>query len=242
MFKTARNALLSLISPQECQVCYGHIGNPDAGVACDECWSKTRIFDSRHVLCSKCGAYIDDSGRASEVRCHKCDDHHYDRAVAVGVYEKALAATVISLKSTPFVPRRAVAEIVRRFADSDLERTTLIIPIPLSRRRQMERGYNQAEILGDVIARSTGIPLDSVSLARKLHSHIHRVAMDMKARELTVKNAFEVTRPRLVNGQVVLLVDDVLTSGSTSSYCAKVLKKNGASEVNVLTLARAIYG
>jgi predicted amidophosphoribosyltransferase len=65
--------------------------------------------------------------------------------------------------------------------------------------------------------------------------------MDKKARELTVRNAFEVVRPKLINGKNIVLVDDVFTSGATASYCAKVLKKNGASRVNVFTLARAVY-
>ena len=116
----------------------------------------------------------------------------------------------------------------------------LIIPIPLSKRRKLERGFNQAEIIAAEIARTTGIPVDALSLARKLHTRIHRVGMDQKARELTVKNAFEVLRPKLIQGRNILLVDDVFTSGATSSYCAKVLKKNGAGKVNVFTLARAV--
>jgi len=64
--------------------------------------------------------------------------------------------------------------------------------------------------------------------------------MDRKARAATVERSFEVKAPRLVNGGRILLVDDVLTSGSTASSCAKVLKKNGASRVDVVTLARAV--
>ena len=69
---------------------------------------------------------------------------------------------------------------------------------------------------------------------------MHRIGMDEKARELTVRKAFEVTRPKLIEGQNILLIDDVFTSGATASYCAKVLKKHGAAKVNVLTLARAV--
>jgi predicted amidophosphoribosyltransferase len=63
--------------------------------------------------------------------------------------------------------------------------------------------------------------------------------MDRKARETTVKNAFEVCRPRLIEGKSVLLVDDIFTSGATVSNCANVLKKSGAASVEVFTLARA---
>jgi predicted amidophosphoribosyltransferase len=64
--------------------------------------------------------------------------------------------------------------------------------------------------------------------------------MDQRARELTVVNAFEVTRPNLIKGKSILLVDDIFTSGATASSCAHVLKKSGAASVNVFTLARAV--
>jgi predicted amidophosphoribosyltransferase len=64
--------------------------------------------------------------------------------------------------------------------------------------------------------------------------------MDQRARELTVEKAFEITRPKLIDGTSVILVDDVLTSGSTASACAKVLKKHGARRVEVFTVARAV--
>jgi ComF family protein len=240
MFKVLQNSLFSLIYPQECRVCSGHVENVEDGVACAQCWSDTRIFAGDQMLCAKCGAYFNDPAVKIDVRCHKCDDHHYDKAAAAGVYEKALAASVINLKSVPKLPRTVASVFVNAFLNSGFGATTLIVPIPLSRRRQMERGFNQADVLGKVLADATGIKLDGFSLIRKVHSPMHRIAMDEKARELTVRNSFDVTRPKLVAGQNILLVDDVLTSGATSSYCAKVLKKNGAGVVNVLTLARAV--
>lgn len=240
MFERLQNSLVSLFSPQECKVCGRHVENLGDGVACSACWSETRIFDGSQTLCSKCGAFFRDSRGSGEFRCHACDEHAYDKAAAVGVYEKALAATIIKLKSDPQIPARAAEAFFRAFQDSPFGSTTLILPIPLSSRRLIERGYNQADLLGDDLARRTGIRIDKLSLRRKVHTPLHRVAMDMKARELTVKNAFVVERPKLIAGQNILLVDDVFTSGSTSSNCAKVLKKNGAAEVNVLTLARAI--
>jgi predicted amidophosphoribosyltransferase len=64
--------------------------------------------------------------------------------------------------------------------------------------------------------------------------------MDRKARARTVKNAFTVVRPKLIDNRTILLVDDVFTSGETASICAKVLKQSGAATVNVLTIARAL--
>jgi predicted amidophosphoribosyltransferase len=67
---------------------------------------------------------------------------------------------------------------------------------------------------------------------------MHRATMDNKARETSVKNAFEVKRPKLIEGENILLIDDVFTSGATVSNCAKVLKEKGAGKVYILTVAR----
>lgn len=114
------------------------------------------------------------------------------------------------------------------------------MPIPLSKQRMIERGFNQAEVIARSVARNTDIPVDSHSLVRTTHTPMHRAGMDKRARELTVINAFKVVRPNLVRGSRILLVDDVFTSGSTASDCAKTLKKAGAERVKVLTLAQAV--
>lgn len=240
MFRAIQNSLLSLVYPQECCVCAGHVENRDDGVACRKCWSATSIFTGAEMLCEKCGAYFSDEAAPVPVFCHKCDDHHYAKAAALGVYEKALSASIINLKTVPFLAQCLTAAIPTAIIRAGLIDADVIIPIPLSRQRKLERGFNQAELIATVVSKSAGIPIDRSSLARKLHTPIHRIAMDKKARELTVQNAFEVTRSRLISGKKILLVDDVFTSGATASNCAKVLKKNGASKVSVFTLARAV--
>ena len=234
------DAFLNLVYPQNCRICSECVEQSADGIACKACWSDTRILSKIHVLCKKCGAFLRESEQPVETLCRQCDDHLYDSARAVGVYENALAATVVQLKHTPHIPRTLI-----RFLHDTLEQTafgdaTLIVPVPLSAKRLKERGFNQAEVIAKVIAGKKRIPLDSYSLARRLHTPMHRVAMDKKAREMTVRKAFEVKRPNLVAGHNILLIDDVFTSGSTVSYCAKALKKSGAAKVNVLTLARAV--
>ena len=189
------------------------------------------------MLCKKCGAFFSDTAAPIAVYCHKCDDHAYDRAFALGVYEKALSASILHLKSTPTVPARLKKLISERVSGIEAD---VIIPAPLSKMRGLERGFNQAALLARIVGHAGEIPVDELSLQRKKHTPIHRVGMDQRARELTVEKAFEVTRPKLIDGKSVILVDDVLTSGSTAAACAKVLKKNGARRVEVFTVARAV--
>jgi ComF family protein len=192
------------------------------------------------MLCRKCGAFLTAESASVPVSCHKCDDHLYDKAAAVGVYEKALAVSIVNLKVVPHLSGRVFSAIVSLAGHEIFQGVDVLMPIPLSRLRRLERGFNQAEVIAAAASRSTGILVDRLSLARKVHTPMHRIGMDQKARELTIHNAFEVSRPRLVSGKNILLIDDVLTSGATASQAAKILKKNGAGQVNVFTLARAV--
>lgn len=171
--------------------------------------------------------------------CRRCDEHFYDRAIAVGVYEKALAASVLRLKRTPSIPGVLKSLLISRALETNIQPASLMIPVPLSARRKHERGFNQAAIIAKLVGKRLRLPVDDQTLVRSVHTPVHRAGMDKKARAITVKNAFDVTRPRLIDGQNVVLVDDVMTSGETVSMCAKTLKKSGAATVTILTIARA---
>jgi competence protein ComFC len=239
MLKAITDSLFALLYPQACQNCNDISEWSAEGPACSACWEKTRIFSAKETMCAKCGSFLRDSDSLADTFCHHCDDHRYDLARAVGSYEHALAAEIIRLKTTPSVSRKTRDLLVRALDHAPFQDTSCIMPVPLSRKRQLERGFNQAELLAGIAAKHAGIPLDTKTLIRKVHTPIHRAAMDKKARDLTVRNAFAVTRPNLVKDENILLVDDVFTSGATVSYCAKVLKRNGAGKVYVFTLARA---
>jgi competence protein ComFC len=113
----------------------------------------------------------------------------------------------------------------------------LIVPVPLHPERERERGFNQAAVLARSLAKSTGLRCDEHSLIRSVHTERHRTGMDARARRESVADAFVVKRPRLIQNQRVLLVDDVFTTGATVSACAAALIEAGA-KVYVLTVAR----
>ncbi len=238
MLRRLPDSILSIIYPQECRVCGGEVEFSEDGVACTDCWNETSIFDGNETLCTKCGAFLFGTISSGEASCRKCDEQSYDRAFAAGLYEKALAVSVLELKKTPHLIGRIkqlIVDTLDRIPDADVD---LIIPIPLSARRRSERGFNQAALIGKLVTKHTGIPLDESTLIRRIHTPMHRVGMDRKARAMTVANAFQVVRPKFLDGRNILLVDDILTSGETASNCAKILKKSGAATVDVLTIAR----
>lgn len=240
MLKPAINSLLTVLYPQACHCCGESVERYADGVACEDCWAKTRLFSGAEDLCSKCGAFRAGAGRFPNANCGQCGDHHYDRAAAAGVYEHALAASVLELKRNPFIPKRLRTELPLAVERAGFDSIDVAVPTPLSGARLLERGFNQAEFVTGILAKSCGIQIDARNLSRKTHTAKHRAGMDRKARDMSVRNAFEVRHPKLIEGKTVLLVDDVFTSGATASYCAKALKKSGARRVFVFTLARAV--
>lgn len=231
---------LTLIYPQACQICEKSVENQADGSVCAKCWQETHIFINEETLCSKCGTFLKDSRSDFETFCRRCNEDFYDSAKAIGAYEKALLISILNLKHTPYIPSKLGNLLFKTFSNSNFQDTTIIIPVPLSKKRLAERGFNQAELLAESLAKQTGLTLDKTSLKRKIHTEKSRRGMDRKSRMESVKNAFEVVRPRLVEGENIILIDDVFTSGATVSNCAKALKKSGAAKVYVLTAARAI--
>jgi ComF family protein len=244
MFNVIFDSLLAVAYPQVCQICENSVENLADGIVCDPCWLKTNVFSGSETLCFKCGAFLQSKSSTKSLNpqtfCHRCDRHFYDSAAAVGIYEHALAASVIRLKREPFITKRLRKLFVERFQNSEFRAATLIVPVPLSKKRFLERGFNQAVILSMILSKQFDIRFDRQSLARKIHTPMHRAGMDGKARALSVENAFEVMRPSFIKDEKILLVDDIYTSGATVSNCAKVLKESGADKVYVFTLARTL--
>lgn len=231
------DSVISLLFPQACLVCGVSVESIRDGVACDQCWREMRIFTYDDPLCSKCGTLLESVGHD---RCGLCDEQHFDSAFSLGAYEGALAKTIINLKSNDYIPERLVDSVMSYLSSVPVDLADLVLPIPLSKERRLERGFNQAETIAHLVGRSLSVPIDSHSLVRTAHSQMHRAGMDRKAREMSVKRSFSVVRPNMIKGRNILLVDDILTSGSTASHCARVLKKAGASRVTVFTIARAV--
>jgi ComF family protein len=148
-------------------------------------------------------------------------------AVRVFKYEKkvVLARTLGRLLTETAAGLRLQAEV--------------IIPVPLHPSRLRERGFNQSLLLADRLARQADVPLQYTNLVRVRQTPA-QTELRRAARAKNLRRAFAVSRPDDVAGRRILLVDDVYTTGTTVNECAKALRKAGAADVTVLTLARAI--
>ena len=255
------DALLTVAYPQACGVCGGSVEERRLGVACRACWKKTRVFTGAETICWKCGApspgaNLEEIKRQSEgkindkvddqsedkideqIRCRRCDSQSFSAARAVGVYEYGLRESVLSLKRRPHISTFLIDLLLGAAQREPLNTATLIIPVPLHENRQRERGFNQASVIAEALANTLRLPVDQATLWRPRASEKYRAGLDPKGRRDTVAGVFEVRHPKLVEGESILLVDDVFTTGATVNSCAEALLASGAGKVVVLTIAR----
>lgn len=118
-----------------------------------------------------------------------------------------------------------------------LPRPDVLIPVPLSRRRERQRGFNQAQLLADWLAAPLGLPVDKRTLQRTQDTPAQQ-GLDAAARKRNLRNAFALADGTPVEGLHLALVDDVLTTGATAESIARLLRRAGARQVDVYCLAR----
>lgn len=178
--------------------------------------------------------------------CGKCTLRlpPYSGARAFGCYSSELSRVIQALK---FDGRRNLAKLLAPLLASTFleswspQEIDLIVPIPLHPKRRRERGYNQAALLGRSLARLVGLPFCDDALLR-VRSTLPQVGLSDSERSQNVEQAFRCAHPAAIKGKRVLLVDDVMTTGSTVASASEALLSGGALRVSVLTVARAVAG
>ena len=246
-------ALLDLVFPPFCPVCQQRLGEGRRDPLCGDCWEGfARIVPPQCLVCGVPfgglpSGHVAAPGPASNViprRCGSCQRRsppfHYARAAVR--YEDIAREAVHALK---FGGRRALAtplgDLLAEIAPHELPEGPphLVIPVPLHRRRERDRGFNQALLLAGRLGVAWGIPVRSDVLVRTVPTP-PQTELSATARRANVRGAFALRRPEVVSGRHVVLVDDILTTGSTVSACARCLRDAGAKTIGVLTVARVI--
>ena len=172
----------------------------------------------------------------SEGRCPLCRTglRGFDAAYSFGAYQGVLRQLVHLYKYSGIKTlARPLADLLVRALPPD-QQFDAIVPVPLHWLRRWKRGFNQSALLAQLLSRRTGIPIRNA--LRRTASTRTQAGLSNHARRENVARAF---RARPVEGKRLLLLDDVMTTGSTAAACALALKRAGARRVTLLTLARA---
>jgi ComF family protein len=232
------DGLLAVILAPRCIVCSDVLDRPTLGPVCPACWNS--ILPLTPPLCDLCGDPLPTWRVVSvpRARCPRCRRvaRPIDRSRAIGLYDGALRSIVHALK---YDGRRSLAKplgaMMRARCAEVLSDADLAVPVPLHPSRRRERGFNQAEDL----ARHIGLPI--AAALRRVRRTPPQADLPAGKRHGNVKGAFAPDKDfRRVQGQIVVLIDDVSTTGATLDACARVLKENGAREVRALTAARVV--
>lgn len=154
--------------------------------------------------------------------------------MSYGIYDNILATAIHTFKFQKM--RRLYKPLGRLLTGFDLTGIDAIIPVPLSLRGLRERGFNQSLLLAKVVSDNSCIPLLMNGLRKNIETPV-QIGLSKKERAANLRGAFTATGS--LTGMQLLLVDDVMTTGATVRECSKVLLEAGATDVVVVTLARA---
>lgn len=245
-------ALFATLFPSDCRLCGKPLINISRLPVCDECLAA--MHPIQEALCSTCGERLSGSltfaENSGEVRCGLCRrmEPPFAKAAAYGSYEGGLRDLIHLLKYDHVRPAAGILGRMLSEAIADLEplfsaAPVLLVPVPLHARKMRQRSFNQAEVIAQSAIKQSPLKarleLASKVLERRRET-LSQIGLSRHQRRENMRGAFAISRPDQVRGREVLVVDDVFTTGTTVSECARVLLRAGASKVFVATVARTL--
>jgi len=245
-------ALFTTLFPADCRLCGAPLTNISRLPVCQECLSALRPIAGG--VCAICGErlvspYAFSSGDGEPI-CGLCRraEPPYAKAAAYGSYEGGLRELIHLLKYGSVRPAanvlgRMLAEAVSHLEPALNGGPLVVVPVPLHIRKLRQRGFNQSEL----ITRAALKPLTprgrfhlAPAVLERQRETQSQIGLSRRQRRENMRGAFGVTQADEIKDKPVLLVDDVFTTGTTVSECARVLRRAGASKVYVATVARTL--
>ncbi len=246
MLSAAARSLLATFFPSACRLCSAPLYELSRLPVCSECLSKIKpVTDPACVICGQLlfsSAFEFSDGLCGE--CRKAEPP-FTRALAYGGYEGGLRELIHLLKYERVRPAarvlgRMLGEVVQELGAEF--RSALVVPVPLHPAKLHQRGFNQAEEIARAALR--WLHTDRLQLAtdtlKRRRPTVSQTGLTISQRRENIRGAFHVQSSEKLNGADVVLVDDVLTTGTTASECARVLRRAGASRIFVATVARVM--
>ncbi len=241
-------SLFATLFPSDCRLCGTPLINISRLPVCRPCLADVRRIKGN--VCSVCGERVFSPYAlgTGETRCGLCRrlDPPFVKAVAYGSYDGGLRELIHLLKYEQVRPAAVVLGRMLAEAVSGVESGStalLVVPVPLHARKLRQRGFNQSELIAQHAVKLGGgsgrLAMHSRGLKRRRETQ-SQIGLTRHQRRENLRGAFAVSRPEEIAGREILLVDDVFTTGTTVSECARVLLRAGASKVFVATVARTL--
>ncbi len=209
-------SILDLVYPRRCPFC-------------------RRILDKKQLICRSCLTklpFVPQARQAERVR-------NIEACYSTLYYEKSVRESLLRYKFNGAAAYAdAYAVLLAKCIEENGISCDIITWVPLSRRRLRKRGYDQARLLAEAAARHMGAPCEKL-LRKTRNNPAQSGTASAAARRENVRGVYAPVKPEEISGKTILIVDDIITTGSTLSECAKILKAEGAKKILALTLARA---
>ncbi|MFM8467446.1 MAG: ComF family protein [Oxalobacteraceae bacterium] len=219
--------------PSDCQMC----GISNSAALCDAC--VIRLVDTRASRCTQCGLTLMSSA-PTETICGACQSEPpaFDQTLVVTDYAPPIDSLVQDLKFRAQLPlASAFGHMLIRAAGASFQAADVLLPVPLSRERLAQRGFNQAVEIARPLARAWHKPLIIDSCVRTRDTSA-QAALSLTQRRVNMRGAFAVRDRRVIDHRHIVVIDDVMTTGHTLRELAACLKRHGAARVSNLVLAR----
>ena len=229
------NKILNTALPPICPLCQEKVQAETA--FCSKCFAKIKF--TKKPFCNNCSLQFESYVKHNST-CFAClaRPPAFEQAFAPLIYDRETRKPILALKHADQTQHAAMfAKIITARAPKAFQRADLITAVPIHNKRLRKRLYNQAALLANHIAKTWHLPVRHNLITREKYTR-PLGNLTPRQRMLALRNVFRCPTPELVCGRSVLLIDDVTTSGLTSEFCARVLKKAGAKEVRVLTIAK----
>ena len=225
---------LDFALPPRCTGC-GAI-TADVDLFCQPCWGAVDFLGAGG--CRTCALPLEATEAETCAACLAVPPR-IDRIRAAVAYGDTARTLVLRLKygRKTALARTMAAYMKRPLAE--LSKDALLVPVPLHRWRLWSRGFNQSALIASALAKLSGRPV-SVDLLKRSRATPKLKGMSVTERRKAVNGAFALRDRGDVKGRRIILVDDVFTTGSTATACAKLLKKQGAASVELIAWARVI--
>lgn len=227
--KTVRDALFP--ADLTCDIC----GRETFGTnICEDC-SKTLTFNDKEI-CPVCGRRT-----ARSEFCFECKDEPplFEMAVSAFVYKGGAAQLIKKFKQGNGYLKKYLAEAIIKSL-KDFPEFDCIVCVPMTRRSELKRGFNQSALLAKELSERVGKPYVTGAVEKRKETGEQK-ALTRKERSKNLSGCFRVVKREEIKGKHVLVVDDILTTGATANEMARALLKSGAKEVYLATAASVEY-
>lgn len=233
------NTLLNFVSPPKCIICNKNLPITSLKSICGNCFESIKFIEGK--TCCICGRPVAEHSADVCINCKQMKNY-YIKNIAPFLYKDGIKEAIQNMK---FKRRQWIAIefgkilskiVLSKFNDVKFD---TVAYVPMTKLSEIKRGFNQSYEIAYEISKALDIPLGTDILRKKINTKTQS-GLTRKERLLNVKDAFSVAKPELVEDKIILLTDDVFTTGATLNECSKMLKKAGALAVYTTTVAMTV--